>query len=217
MKPYFPENWLHSLAESKSRMTWKKEQVSSLLRHIVWWACSSDFQLHFWIWWVAVVFLKSSVRFPQQLENSAFSQSFAFSYGEKLEDTTRAEWPKASGSALSSRQNFLHKNCCVFPGAVIATVFMEQDQGDLGFACLPGCFELCCCAPVRWWCYKKRIFLEWLQCDCLYFFLSGSSTLSVEMEVLNFSWNTFFFPLSHSLYTSWVSQTLPTWRKSTWS
>lgn len=27
-------------------------------------------------------------------------------------------------------------------------VFMEQDQGDLGFACLPGCSELCSCAPL---------------------------------------------------------------------
>lgn len=38
-----------------------------------------------------LLFLKSALRAPQQLENSAFSQSFAFSYGEKPEDTTRAE------------------------------------------------------------------------------------------------------------------------------
>lgn len=56
---------------------------------------------------------------------SAFSKSFAFSYGEKLEDTNKAEWPKLPAvlyftSTRASVLDFLHRNCCAFPGGTVA-------------------------------------------------------------------------------------------------
>lgn len=88
MKPYFPENWSHSLAQTKS---WGDMEEGS---------SAQPFEAH----WDGLVALISSSIFesdgfvipeilsvPQQLESSAFTQSSAFNCGEKLEDTTRAE------------------------------------------------------------------------------------------------------------------------------
>lgn len=91
MKPYFPENWSYPLAERKTRDDiGEGTSVQPFEVHcdgLVALISNSSFEYDGWL----LVFLKSTVSVPQQLENSAFSQSFAFSYGEKLEDTTRAE------------------------------------------------------------------------------------------------------------------------------
>lgn len=87
MKPFFPENWSHSLAERKSRDDMEEgarahQPFEAHCDELVAPISSSIFESD------GLEFLKSSVRV---LENSAFSQSSALSYGEKLEDTSRAE------------------------------------------------------------------------------------------------------------------------------
>lgn len=103
------EEWLKSLIAQRSsyitstgllgeRLGWygRRDKRPAFWGRL-WWARSSDFHLPFplWIWWVAVgIFWNPQSGVHSSLRISAFSKSFAFSYGEKLEDRNRAEWPK---------------------------------------------------------------------------------------------------------------------------
>lgn len=84
MKPHFPENWFHCLAEREARDAMQEgtsfQPFEACCDGLVALISTSLFESDGWL----LVFLKSTVRIPQQLEDSAFSQSFAFSYGEKL-------------------------------------------------------------------------------------------------------------------------------------
>lgn len=151
---YIP--WL----KGRPGMTWKKVQVSSILRCIV-----KGLQL----WFPALFFnlmggcghfLKSAVWISQQLEDSAFSHSFAFSDGEKLEDTTRAEWPRFLAVLDPAGTKFPAEKILCLPWSNNGHVF--KDQGGLGFTCLPGCFELCCCAPLSGGVVTRKELFFWV-------------------------------------------------------
>lgn len=176
MKPHFPENWFHCLAEREARDAMQEgtsfQPFEARCDGLVALISTSLFESDGWL----LVFLKSTVRIPQQPDDSAFSQSFAFSYGEKLRTRLGQNDPGFWQCFIQQAQHFLHRNCCVFPRAIIATFSWSRIRVILG---LPASLAVLSCAVELLYqllLLQKKDFFEWLGCDCHYFFLSGSPT-----------------------------------------
>lgn len=60
----------------------------------LWWACSSDFHLPFWIWWVAVGIPEIHSQNSPAAGGFCLQSKLCLQLWREAEDMTRAEWPR---------------------------------------------------------------------------------------------------------------------------